>query len=75
MLTIVTALPWEAAAFTSRLRARRRIALGPASDSTAWALRGTRAALQDRLVPAAPRREAAFEIDRRPVQTAANPRG
>ena len=46
MLTIVTALPWEAARFRSRLRARRRVVLGDG----AFALRGTRGTVEARLL-------------------------
>lgn len=45
MLTIVTALPWEAARFAARLRGRRRTEL--AGD--AWALSGSRGAVELRV--------------------------
>ena len=46
MLTIVTALPWEAASFASRLRGRRRTELA----GGAWALRGSRGTVELRVV-------------------------
>lgn len=45
MLTIVTALPWEAAGFASRLRGRRRTELA----GGAWALRGSRGTVELRV--------------------------
>ena len=62
MLTIVTALPWEAAAFASRLRARRRTQFGHASG--AWALRGTRGGLQLRLIVSGPGEDRALAAAR-----------
>ena len=50
MLTIVTAFPWEAAAFASRLHDRRRAEIGDG----AWALWGRRGALHLRLIVSGP---------------------
>ena len=52
MLTIVTALPWEAERFVARLRGARRRALGEG-----WAVRGERQGVEVRVVMCGPGRE------------------
>ncbi len=54
MLTIVTALPWEAERFAARLRGRRRAALGEG-----WAVWGERGRVQVRVVVSGPGMERA----------------
>ena len=68
MLTIVTALPWEAAPFAARLRGRRRTDLGatldasPPTAGSAWALRGSRGTVQVRVIVSGPGEERAEAV-------------
>lgn len=54
MLTIVTALPWEAARFLARLRGARRVEMGEG-----WAVRGERGPVSVRVVVSGPGEERA----------------